>query len=248
MSENSGEKFFHLAVEILISNRFILTALPNKSKERGYDLVGKEAGEKQFPIAIKYYRTERAQPSLIAAAAESLIQAAVLGNFKHAVLVVSCVVEPPIKISLEKRFQIRILDKLTLLSMALSDPKLYDSLIAIDESNAEVSQNPEIPETKKNDLSLDELNALNYLTRKKRPAREGSALSERLRNLAPGIADSFVYEALCLEILRFLFNEYLKLWVVQNRTKDELHRFDLICSVSPRNAFWSFVECVFHSF
>lgn len=240
MSENLESKFYSLVIEILTANRFKLTI--NFNNELGFDFIGHQDASDEFPILLKYYRTERAQPSLISAAAENLVQAAVIAKYKHAVLIVSSVVEPTIKDSLEKRFQIKIIDKLALLSMSLSKPELYDALIAIDDSSTEISQNPDIPDPTDYKVTLDDLKALNLLTEVNIQKKRGEIFSQRLSDLPPGRENAQKYEDLCVEILQYLFDEYLKLWIVQNQTQDALHRFDLICSVSPRNAFWSFVE------
>jgi hypothetical protein len=57
------------------------------------------------------------------------------------------------------------------------------------------------------------------------------------------------YEALCCEILKYIFSDDLALWKEQSKSNKELYRFDLLCRIKDKNekTFWSILENYFKS-
>lgn len=74
-------------------------------------------------------------------------------------------------------------------------------------------------------------------------------LIERLKRWNPHSTESTEYEQLCLRILKNLFNNELSLWQEQEKSNDDLFRFDLICKIKDGevSAFWSVLEDFFKS-
>ena len=58
-----------------------------------------------------------------------------------------------------------------------------------------------------------------------------------------------VYEDVCCKIFKFLFSEDLALWKEQEKSNNNLYRFDLLCRIKDDNkkTFWSIVENYFKS-
>ena len=57
------------------------------------------------------------------------------------------------------------------------------------------------------------------------------------------------YEKFCTQVLRGLFSRDLTLWQEQQKSNDDLYRFDLICKIKDdvTSAFWKFLEEYFRT-
>lgn len=60
---------------------------------------------------------------------------------------------------------------------------------------------------------------------------------------------SVEYEKFCTKVLKILFSNDLTLWREQQKSNDDLYRFDLICKIKDdvTSAFWKFLEEYFRS-
>lgn len=74
-------------------------------------------------------------------------------------------------------------------------------------------------------------------------------LIKELQNWEPNDRESNEYEDLCIQVLKNLFAEDLGLWSDQQRSNEDLYRFDLICKIKDniQVAFWKFIEEYFRS-
>lgn len=54
---------------------------------------------------------------------------------------------------------------------------------------------------------------------------------KQLARIEPGREQCQEYEEFCVKILKYILDDYLSLWAVQNQTGDGLHRFDLCCKI-----------------
>ena len=70
-----------------------------------------------------------------------------------------------------------------------------------------------------------------------------------LKKCKKGIELFSTYEDICSEILKSVFENDLCLWKKQEKSNQNLYRFDLICRVKEenRNSFWSIIENYFNS-
>jgi len=73
---------------------------------------------------------------------------------------------------------------------------------------------------------------------------KGIELLDRLKNCPVGTKTAFSYEILCADIIRFLFSDAFLVMQSQHKTKDELFRMDLICSLKGEGVhyFWKLLE------
>ena len=53
----------------------------------------------------------------------------------------------------------------------------------------------------------------------------------RLNKILPGKGQFAEYEALCVDILKYILSDYLTLWAKQEQSNDGLYRFDLCCKI-----------------
>ena len=72
-------------------------------------------------------------------------------------------------------------------------------------------------------------------------------LTEELKNITPGQEECREFEVKCVEALKYLFQEHLTVWKEQNKTDDDLHRFDLICRIASNHDFWKSLNTYFNS-
>lgn len=74
-------------------------------------------------------------------------------------------------------------------------------------------------------------------------------LIEEIQNWNPKETTSREYEQLCVRTLNTMFASDLGLWKDQQRSNEDLYRFDLICKIKDdvTSAFWKFVEKYFKS-
>lgn len=72
---------------------------------------------------------------------------------------------------------------------------------------------------------------------------------ERLETIIAGKKNAQQYERFCVDTLKYLFNDTLSLWEEQQRSNDDLYRFDLICKIKNNidNEFFNTIENYFSS-
>lgn len=86
----------------------------------------------------------------------------------------------------------------------------------------------------------------NILTDDKREIKQ---LLEKVNVWAQNKRTSVEYEKFCTQILKVLFSRDLTLWKEQQKSNDDLYRFDLICKIKDdvTSAFWKFIEDYFRT-
>lgn len=227
-------QFEELVQRILVANGFTVRPLDHQGHEAGFDFTGILANE-VCAIEAKFYRTARAQASLLEAAASRL---AARGREAHAskgMLVVSCVLPPELRKSLEERYGLAFVDRTDLANWASKAPMLVDELNALLELDPSTT-----PDT--TTRSLPATIASKRLASGGPPEdTQGSEMCAELRALKRGKAGWASYEKLCARVLRYLFPNDLHGWHAQRRTDDGLNQFDYVCRVRPTTEFWQFL-------
>lgn len=229
--ENSAQQFEQIVIDLLKANHFTVTSV--SSPRAIFDFEATLAQD-HWAVEVKYYRTRRAQPSLIEKAALALLESAQAMNYSKAMLVVSSYLNPELRESLEKKFNILFVDRLDLSFWANHASHLVDPLAAL------LEEAPSSVGTK-----VERINpTISFVGTVALPTavNEGADLCRELRALGKGKKHWKAYEDLCQRILRFLFPNDLSGWHSQRRTDDGLSRYDLICRLSPTTDFWSFVD------
>ena len=72
---------------------------------------------------------------------------------------------------------------------------------------------------------------------------------DRLETIIAGNKNAQQYEKFCVDILKYLFNDTLSLWEEQQKSNDDLFRFDLICKIKNNinDEFFNTIENYFSS-
>lgn len=76
---------------------------------------------------------------------------------------------------------------------------------------------------------------------------KGANLIAELKAIPEGKPGWLEFENKSVEILKYLFNNDLSVWKQQQRTDDELSRFDMICRVNSLDDFWRALVSSFNS-
>lgn len=223
--------FEDLVRRILEANNFRVTT-NNIRGDRGFDFLADFENER-WAIEVKYYRTARAQPSLIDAAAVRVAGNGVAAQAQKGMLVVSCILSTELREAFEQKFSITFVDQVDLRIWCKSHPDLAAELDAL------LEVNPSEPQTTRDEP-----------TRSSKPLRgapsqrldtRGTELCQELKTIKKGKASWAQYEKVCEKILKYLFPNDLHGWHSQMRTDDGLNRYDYVCRVRPTTEFWKFV-------
>lgn len=229
--KSSAEHFEQLVAALLKANNFTIAAAT--SPRAGFDFEAK-LNQDHWAVEVKYYRTKRAQPSLIENAALALLHSAQASGFSKAMLVVSSYLDPELREHLEQKFKILFVDRVDLSIWASHTPDLVDPLAALLE---------EAPSSGgRKSARIDSALSFAGDAAPSTSVDDGAAFCRELRALGKGKKHWKAYEDLCERILCFLFPNDLLGWHTQKRTDDGLSRYDLICRLSPTTDFWNFVD------
>ncbi|UWQ41622.1 hypothetical protein K3718_00620 [Leisingera aquaemixtae] len=188
-----------------------------------------------WAIEVKFYRTKRAQATLIEAAALRLNQHGVRGQADKGMLVESCVLPIKLRHQLERNFNLTFVDAADLAIWAAEAPDVLNEL----QSQLEVP--PDDWQYEKGSDHQPELRDTNLARVLSPEVTKGSDLCKELRKLGRGRKHWLAYEELCERILRYLFPNDLHGWHKQKRTDDGLNRYDFVCRVRTTTDFWKFV-------
>lgn len=229
-------KFERLVSNILAANEFHIEVSP-PDFDSGFDYVI-AIPKRRLAVEVKYYRTEHAQPILLENAIKRLIESADRSNLKHAVLIVSCVVEDVLRASLERQFGVFIRDRYSLMAWALQAPEHIDDLRALVDDS---SISEQLVANAKTDFN-DSIATYKFVPSLTPPVEKGHSLCSELKKIGLGKKHWSVYEIICIEILRYLFGDNLVNIKVQHGTEDGLHRFDMVSRIAPTTKFWEFVD------
>lgn len=74
-------------------------------------------------------------------------------------------------------------------------------------------------------------------------------LIDRIRKWKPSLKKNTQYEEVCTDVMKYLFGSDLALWKEQQKSNDDLFRFDLICKIKDgiNKEFWTMAEKYFRT-
>lgn len=242
------EKFEALVGEIMIASGFLITR--NKKRgDAGFDLVGKKDREK-WAIEVKYYRTSRARPALVEAAAVRLVDNAAKDNFMKVILVVSSFLTDDLREDFQRRLGVNLLDARGLRAMASKEPFLLErleSMLVVDQIDDDFIRVQD-SRFRSDGIYREEFNFENTLILNEvdeglgKPSRDdGRIICAELHDIPPGRTKATKYEKWCERAIAYMFKNDLEGWHSQKGTDDGLNRFDLICRIKPVSDFWRFL-------
>lgn len=233
-SASTWQQFEDLVRRILQANDFDVHVHSPRG-DKGFDFQAQLSGE-TWAIEVKYYRTARAQPALIDAAATRVVSNGVNANASKGMLVVSCFLTGELRHALEQKFSITFVDQVDLRNWCAAYPNLTEELDALVEANPSEphAADPSRQSPASRSKPISDAPAHN-------PDTKGTELCRELKGIKRGKASWAQYEKTCEKVLKYLFPNDLHGWHSQKRTDDGLNRYDYVCRVRPTTEFWNFV-------
>lgn len=184
-----------------------------------------QQGNNTFYFEVKYSLTSR-----VKALCKHL---ASLKESGTPILVIANEVPSDIKEEFLSQYGIYIWDVENLLWLFSEFPEIKNEFIAFLEYSTElIEPKPPKPEIFQN-----------YSAQKSREPD----LKEKLLKVAPGHKQFQDYEAICIDILKYVLGDYLTLWETQESSNDGLYRFDLCCKIK-NGADQDFFDTIKHYF
>lgn len=230
-SQFFGFHFETLVQNILVANGFNV----QPAAARTFDFLATLHNE-TWAVEVKFYRTARAQITLIEAAATQLIERGITARARKGMLVVSCSIPPGAREELERRYGLLFVDRTDLVIWASKIPKLLDELSALLDGDLTAE-----PIAHGRELVATVSAAGRLPSSSPQIVNRGADLCGELRALKPGRGTWSAYEKLCDSILRYLFPNDLYGWHKQARTEDGFSRYDYVCRIKPAAEFWRFL-------
>mgnify|MGYP004542060721 FL=1 len=141
-----------------------------------------------------------------------------------------------IKERLVGNYNINVIDISNLLYLVSNNQKMKDKLINLLDFSTESIIEKEL------DFNID-------LKQYKKCMKSNYGYIEKLEAIIAGKKNAQQYEKFCIDILKYLFNDTLSLWEEQQKSNDDLFRFDLICKIKNNinNEFFNTIENYFSS-
>lgn len=200
---------------------------------------------KIWAVEVKYYKTHRAQLKLLSNAAQQIRQELDKNPKLSGMLIVSCIITEAQREYLKREYRVVVLDRQLLLHLASNSPEITEDLHALFEINPD---DLSIAVDQFYDLAAD-ISSLQATEHTTPPSVDttGTILCKELRAIKPGKPAWNDYETKCREILEYLFKDHLTGWKKQQKTEDDLNRFDFVCRIKPSTEFWNFVLQHLHS-
>ncbi|HDS1827721.1 TPA: restriction endonuclease [Stenotrophomonas maltophilia] len=233
-STSTWQQFEGLVCRILQANSFEVQ-MHTPRGDKGFDFLAHLNGE-TWAIEVKYYRTARAQPTLIELAAARAENNGIKANATRGMLVVSCFLTAELRLALEQKFSITFVDQVDLRNWCAAHSELMEELDALLEAspNEPHTTDPARLSPESRSRPIKEVPSKGLDTK-------GTELCIELKGIKRGKPTWAHYEKTCEKILKYLFPNDLHGWHPQKRTDDGLNRYDYVCRVRPATEFWQFV-------
>lgn len=197
--------------------------------------------ERRHVVEVKYYRTARAQMTLLSSGILSILEASQANPSHRPLFIASCTISAEQRAFLKGENDLDILDGEDLIYLASNSPDLQEKLYALLEISPDTTAKSPSPDAYIFDWRQDSLRPPSNLTRKTK-IKEGERLARELRNIPTGKSGWRKYENQCIKILKFLFEDNLTGWHPQLSSSDGLNRYDYVCRVVPTTEFWSLLS------
>lgn len=172
--------------------------------------------KEKYICEIKFYSKLYFSPSSIV---YSIIQlSSIINAGEIGLLITNAICTPQCKSkALEKG--IIILDIANLLYLIQPNSDLYQKFLELlDFSVAKISPvTPSIPFDFAEKTFEDDNKKINW--------------KQKFEDIEPGKSQFSKYEKVCTDALKLLFSDYLSIWEEQQKSNDDLYRFDLICKI-----------------
>lgn len=244
--------FEKLVAEIFASYGFEI-ALPPYTHHTGYiqfDISAKLNGTNYW-IEVKFSRTRDVSISYLLGVARRIKKLAAQREHEQnssavLVLVIGAKLTPELREKI-KETDIVVIDIQNLLFLVQDNEQLKSDLLSI----LDFSVNDLLPVEPP--IELKESTSHFHTEPDDQPEKQededpGNLLKKCLSKWKQSNGDT-VYENLCFDVLKYLFNDELALWHKQQRSNANLYRFDLICKIKDGevSGLWSAILQFFNS-
>lgn len=208
---------------------------------------GVSKGNREYEVYVKYYRSLKVSLHNLRLPFKeqkvSLKEGVSCNTGRVRLLVVYGLTNDSLRKYIKDKYKVITLDLSNLLWMAAIDEQIESEIKSLlDFSVVDVVPVPPVG-LNLNKKLLDGRSAnINY-------EKESDRLIRKLQSWVPRDNAYTVYENLCVDILKYLFDDELALWKVQERTYDNLYRYDLVCRIKDGgvSGFWKTIEQFFNS-
>ncbi|MBN5151531.1 restriction endonuclease [Stenotrophomonas maltophilia] len=202
---------------------------------REIDILARNPNGVVLPIEVKLTVRERVSLSQLRDASSQTASMKEVAMNARPLLVYGAYIDSARRDWAEEEFRIEIWDRELLLQKAgLAYDELRGFFANVDEMRVQSSlsaQKMTLAPTMRFALQEQELSD-------PRPQPPGDALINSLTAISSGKKDAKTYEAICKDIIDYLFGDDLRDVRSQKRTADGLNIYDLIYRVSPKHPFW----------
>lgn len=208
---------------------------------------GVSKGNREYDVYVKYYRSLKVSLHNIRLPFKEqevpIKEGASCNTGRAKLLVVYGLINDALRKAIKEKYKAITIDLSNLLWMAAVDEQIESEIKALLDFSV-VDVVPTVPVG---------LNLNKKLLSAKRTSNEYEKDSDRLiRKLQSWVPRDNAYtdyENLCVDVLKYLFDDELALWKVQERTYDNLYRYDLVCRIKDGSVsgFWKTIEQFFNS-
>lgn len=234
-------------LEVLFEDLFksygCITKRTAYTQDSNYDIYAEKDGKKFF-IEVKAVRSKILSKSSIANTI-GVADLMSLKNDEYFVLVTANMIPALIKEYIRTKDKFLVIDISELLYLVQDNEELKYRLLSLVEFTTEDIELKE-PEEFLRLLDVVEDENLDSLIDDNEKIRQ---LLQEVKDWDQDAKTSSEYEKLCTKVLKSLFSNDLTLWREQQKSNDDLYRFDLICKIKDdvTSAFWKFIEEYFRS-
>lgn len=240
MNENSIVKDLLFPLLSSLGFKNIENEVPAKlenGKTINFDILAKKQND-LFVFEVKIYRASNNLLSIINNALKQVIyykQNFMPDKKVTYIIIMLSKIDQDIKQNLFQRHNIEIWDISNLIYLCKDNRELSDLLISYTPySIIGIEEKPINMEVESNSISLEKGNSIYPMSKH---------FQQRIDSCKTGRVDGNdkIYEKICTDIIRYLFEVEFSQISEQHRTDDEMFRMDLLCSLKGTTEFWKFL-------
>lgn len=225
-----GKKAEEFVEQLFLDNGYTVQREMKVGKIRT-DLLA-EKDEKKYVIEVKRGDLDLSKINYIS----NMLEECTKGTNYIPILVLFSRRSCMIKDRLVNDYNINVIDISNLLYLVSNNQKMKDKLINLLDFSTESIMEKELY------FNID-------LKQYKKCMESNYGYIDRLETIIAGNKNAHQYEKFCVDILKYLFNDTLSLWEEQQKSNDDLFRFDLICKIKNNinDEFFNTIENYFSS-
>lgn len=225
-----GKKAKEFVEQLFLDNGYTVQREMKVGKIRT-DLLA-EKDEKKYVIEVKRGDLDLSKINYIA----NMLEECTKGTNYIPILVLFSRRSCMIKDRLVNDYNINVIDISNLLYLVSNNQKMKDKLVNLLDFSTESIMEKELY------FNID-------LKQYKKCMESNYGYIDRLETIIAGNKNAQQYEKFCVDILKYLFNDTLSLWEEQQKSNDDLFRFDLICKIKNNinDEFFNTIENYFSS-